>query len=398
MSTYNIRNLFPFKRVKISNFQVNDSGSITVIEIKPDKRFLPICSSCYKPVKEIHSLNQRFIRDMPMSGSQVKIRYHYRTIFCPTCGFRVEYHDFIKPHSRVTNRFGHYIYQLCQLMTVKDVAEHCKLSWHQIRRIDKLELRRRFSNITLDRTSILCVDEISIKKRHRYLTVIADHISGQVLKIIRNRDYTSVSNYLKNIPLNTRQKIKAVAMDMWDPYIKAFKEYLPHAKIIFDLFHVVSAFGKVIDKIRSEEFKNADKKLQKYMKRSRFLLLKNPENLSKDEIPRLKQILKNNELIASAYILKEYLKRLWQYKYPKSASKFLEYWCYLANETNCIHLIKFAKMLKKYCYGIIDHCKYHIHTGKLEGINNKIKVIKRKAYGFRDIEYFSLKIIQATTN
>jgi len=398
MSTYNIHNLFPFKRVKISKFKVTGDGSVTYLKVEPDKRYLPICSSCHKPVKNIHSIEQRFIRDLPMSGSQVKIRYQYRKVMCPTCGFKVEYHDFVDPYSRVTNRFAYYIYQLCQRMTIKGVADHCKLSWHQIKRIDKTELVRRFSKVSLNKVSILCIDEISIKKRHRYLTIIADYLSGQVVKVIKNRDYHSVANYLKNIPLTTRKRIKAVAMDMWDPYIKAFREYLPQADIVFDLFHVVSAFGRVIDKIRAEQYRKAGKEVKTLMKRTRFLLLKNPENLAENEKPRLEQILKNNQLLATTYILKDYLKRLWQYKYQKSAKKFLDYWCSLAIETKCADLIKFANMLKKHCYGILNHCIYPIHTGKSEGINNKIKVIKRSAYGFHDIQYFSLKIIQATTN
>ena len=398
MSVSNIQNLFPFKRVKITYLKVNDEGTMTCLKIEPDKRFSPVCSSCHRPVTNVHSIVQRSVRDMPMSGSQVTIHYQYRKVVCPTCGIKVEHHDFVGPYSRVTNRFAYYIYQLCQKMTIKDVAEHCKLSWHQIKRIDKTELVRRFSKISLNKVSVLSVDEISIKKRHRYLTIIADHLSGQVIKVIKNRDYNSVARYLKTIPLKTRKKIKAVAMDMWDPYIKAFNECLPHVKIVFDLFHVVSAFSRVIDKIRADQFRQADQQSRLLMKRSRFLLLKNPENLTLNEKPRLKLILKNNQLIATTYILKDYLKRLWQYKYPKSAEKFLDYWCSLALESKCSELIKFAKMLQKHCYGILNHCKFPIHTGKLEGINNKIKVIKRTAYGFHDLNYFSLKIIQATTN
>ena len=134
------------------------------------------------------------------------------------------------------------------------------------------------------------------------------------------------------------------------------------------------------------------------MKRSRFLLLKNPQNLSDEERPKQKTILANNELLSTVYVLKEYFKRLWQYKYSKWAARFLEYWCDLAKESGCQYLLQFTKTLKRYSYSIINHCKFPIHTNKLEGINNKIKLIKRKAYGYRDLEYFSLKIMQATSN
>jgi transposase len=180
--------------------------------------------------------------------------------------------------------------------------------------------------------------------------------------------------------------------------VKAIREFLPNAEIVFDLFHVVAAFSRFIDTICNIEYKKASVEQRELMKRSRYLLLKNPQNLSYEEKPRLKQILKTNETLAKVYILKEYLKRLWQYRYQAWAEKFLNYWCLLALELKNDQLNRFVDMLLKYKYGILNHCHYHIHTGKIEGINNKVKVTKRRAYGFHDIEYFGLKIMHITSN
>jgi len=283
-------------------------------------------------------------------------------------------------------------------MSILDVSSHTGLSWDQIRHLDKQTLKDRFKDPIPEDLEILCIDEISIKKRHNYLTIIADYVTGRVIGVVKNRDYKSISEFLNSMPKVTLKAIKAVAMDMWDPYIKAFNKYCLNAMIVFDPFHIIASFSRVIDKIRARQYRDADPTLRKLMKRSRFLLLKNPENLNDKERPRLKKILKENELLSTVYLLKEYLKRLWQYKYAKSAEKFLDYWYCLAVETQCQHLINFTKTLERHRYGIINHCKFPIHTNKLEGINNKIKVIKRKAYGYRDLEYFGLKIIQATTN
>ena len=154
-------------------------------------------------------------------------------------------------------------------------------------------------------------------------------------------------------------------------YIKAIKEFCPKADIVLDLFHVTAAFSRLIDKVRNIEYRKADSPLKELMKRSRFLLLKNPHNLSAEEQPRLKAILKNNETLALLYILKDYLKRLWRYRYRAVAEKFLNYWCELALQSGCQPLYKFVSMLLNHSYGILSHCKYQIHTGKLEGINNK---------------------------
>lgn len=397
MSKNNITKLFPFSRVKISEI-VTKCEKLTIVKTEPDKRYSPICSGCLQKVKSIHSYNKRVIHDMSMSGSRVEIEYTYRTVYCKDCGIKVEHHDFVEPYSRVTKRFANYIYELCKVMTIFDVSIHTGLSWDQIRHIDKQALKDQFKDPIPEDLEILCIDEISIKKRHNYLTILADYVTGRVIGVIRKRDYKSISQFLKSLTIKVRKAIKAVAMDMWDPYIKAFKKYCPDALIVFDPFHIIASFSRVIDKIRAGQYREADPILRKLMKRSRFLLLKNPENLNDKERPRLKKILKENELLSTVYLLKDYLKRLWQYKNGKSAEKFLDYWNCLAVETQCRLLIQFTKTLKKYRYGIINHCKFPIHTNKLEGINNKIKVIKRKAYGYRDLEYFSLKIMQATTN
>jgi transposase len=397
MSGYNIAKLFPFRSVKITKIDVADDKKV-IVYIEPDRRCTPVCSGCLQKVSSVHSYRKRILRDMPMSGAKALIIYTYRTLRCPKCGQKVEHHDFVEPYSRITSRYSHYVYQLCKVMSIYDVATHTGLSWDQVRHIDRKHLAARFSEQTITNIDILCIDEISIKKRHNYLTIIADYMTGRVIHVARKRTYETVVRFLKSLSKQTRTSIKAVAMDMWNPYIKAFTRYCPHASIVFDPFHVIAAFSRVIDKIRVEQYRNADHELKNIMKRSRFLLLKNPENLNDKERPRLERLLKENELLSSVYLLKAYLKRIWQYKRPGWARKFLDYWCTLAYETGCRHLIGFAKMLLRHSYGLINHCHFPIHTGKLEGINNKIKLIKRKAYGFRDIEYFILKIMQATCN
>jgi len=396
MSKHNIHHFFRFKRVKVKEFSVSDNALLTQVKLEPALNHLPICSGCKKKVRSIHSYESRAIQDMPMIESAVMIFFRYRKVRCPDCGIRVEHHDFVAPYARYTHRLARLVFKLCEHMTVKDVAEFLHMSWHRVKEIDKSELRKRYQEIDFQDVKILVIDEISIRKHHNYLTVICNFQTGEVLAVVENRDYNALANFLKNLPLKVRDNIEAVAIDMWDPYIKAIKEYLPNASIVFDLFHVKAAFSRLIDKLRNTEYLKADPKLKSLMKQSRFLFLKNPQNLKTKERPKLKEILKLNEPLALAYILKDYLKRLWQYRYRAAAEKFLLYWCNLALDSGINLLNRFVKTIYKYSYGILDHCKYAIHTGKIEGINNKIKVIKRKAYGFHDLEYFALKIRQAT--
>jgi len=165
------------------------------------------------------------------------------------------------------------------------------------------------------------------------------------------------------------------------------------------MFHVVAAFSRVIDKIRNSEYRKAAKENKDVFKGAKYLLLKNRSNIRrKEQRQQLKQLLELNEVINTVMILKDQLKHIWSYRSRAWAIKALDHWCELARSLNNRSLNGFVKMLERHRYGILYHCEYPIHTGKLEGVNNKIKVIKRKAYGFHDLRYFTLKIYQAFFN
>ena len=174
---------------------------------------------------------------------------------------------------------------------------------------------------------------------------------------------------------------------------------MPQAKIVFDLFHVVAQFSRVIDKVRNREYRKASKENKSVFKGAKYLLLKNRKNVRlKRHREQLKQLLELNEVINTVMILKDQLKHIWSYRSRTWANKAIDNWCTLAKSLNIRVLNNFCKMLNRHRYGILNHCEYPIHTGKLEGVNNKIKVIKRKAYGFHDLRYFTLKIYQAFYN
>ena len=246
---------------------------------------------------------------------------------------------------------------------------------------------------------ILAVDEIAIRKGHHYLTVVLDYLSGRVVWVGKHRRVSTLIRFFNLMPKKNRKALEAIVMDMWDPYILVVMKKVPHVKVVFDLFHVVSQFSRVIDKVRNAEYRKASEKNKEVFKGARYLLLKNRSNIrrTKDR-EQLKQLLELNEVINTVLILKDKLKHIWSYRSRTWASKAIDEWGALARCIDHPEVNKFAKMLDKYRYGILNHCDYPIHTGKLEGVNNKIKVIKRKAYGYHDIRYFSLKIIQAFTN
>ncbi len=394
MSRINVNAFYRFCKVKVVKQTVDRENKRASIHVEPNRRYSPVCYKCKRKVKEVHSYNKRTVRDLNSFDAQTFVCVSYRTVKCQ-CGDMVEDLGLMKPHKRVTTRLATYILELCKVMSIKDVARHLGLDWKTIKAIHKEHLIEQFSQEDLGYPRLLAMDEVSLKKRHHYLTVNINWETGRVLWIGQGRTYETVKACFDSLTEEQRASIEAIAMDMWDPYIKAVREYCPEAAIVFDQFHVVSAFGKVIDKVRNAEYRTASQEDKAVMQGSKYLLLKNKENLREEERPRLRSLLALNQTLTTVYILKDYLKRLWQYKYRKSAERFLEYWCSLAQESKIRPLVSFAKTLKRYAYGIINHCRFPIHTSRMEGINNKIKVIKRKAYGFHDVEYFSLIIKDA---
>jgi len=284
-------------------------------------------------------------------------------------------------------------------MTVLEVARHLDIDWKTVKNIDKFYLERDFGQPDLNGLRILAVDEISIRKGHSYLTVVLDYLTGRVVYIGKKRKAKTLKRFFNKLSIGQRKRIEAVAMDMWDPFIKAVKDKLPNARIVFDLFHVVANFNRVIDKVRNSEYRKASKNDKDVYKGSKYLLLKNRRNIRrKNQRQQLKELLALNQVINTVMILKDKLKHIWTYRSRTWAVKALDQWIELARSLQNRSVNTFVRMLERYQYGIINHCDYPIHTGKLEGVNNKIKVIKRKAYGFHDLRYFTLKIYQAFYN
>lgn len=395
MSKIQIKAFFNFCRVKVMEQIVDTVKKVVTIRVQPDKRYSPVCYNCKRSIKEIHSRNERPVRDLNILDAKTFLFVIYRTVKCQSCGYVVEDLGLMDPCKRVTIRLAAYILELCKYMTITEVAKHLGLDWKTVKDIHKQHLQEKFSHEDIGSPRLLAIDEISLKKRHHYLTLIINWEVGRVLWVGEGRKYETLKAFFDTLTEEQRNAIRAIAMDMWDPYIKAVKECCPGADIVFDQFHVVKAFGKVIDKVRNSEYRKANKQCKEVIKGSKYILLKNRENLLQDERPKLRSLLKMNEAITTVYILKDYLKKLWRYRYPKCAESFLNYWCSIAIESKIKPAIAFAKTLKKYAFGIINHCRFPIHTSRMEGINNKVKVIKRKAYGFHDIEYFSLIIKNA---
>jgi transposase len=337
---------------------------------------------------------------VPIGSKKVFLDYEVQRLECRRCGkIRQEKLGFADARFSYSHAFERYALELSRHMTIQDVARHLGISWDAIKEIQKRDLTRRFSRPCLKNVRRIAIDEISVRKGHRYLTVVLDMDTGAVIFVGDGKGGDALDPFWRRIR-RARARVKAVAMDMSPAYISAVLDHLPKATIVFDHFHVVKLFNDKLSDLRRDLYRETKESLQKaVLKGTRWLLLKNPENLDPDkkEKERLAEALKLNEPLACAYYLKEDLRQIWLQPSKEIAERVCTDWIKRAQATGIKMLKKFADTLAVYKSGILAYYDYRISSGPLEGTNNKIKTMKRMAYGFRDMEFFKLKIMALHT-
>jgi transposase len=369
------------------------------LELLPVRGHPRVCSGCGRPCRSIHDSTERWVDDLPILGTPARLLVHRVRVACPDCGPRTERLTWLEPYARVTRRLAESVARLCRVLPIKHVADYFELNWKTVKKIDKAYLTRTLGPAELDGVSKLAMDEFAIQKGHRYATVVVDPSCKRVLWVGRGRSREEVRPFFELLGPQRCKLIEAVAMDMNAAYDLEVRQHCPKAEVVYDLFHVVAKFGReVVDRVRVDEAKKVenDRPARKVIKGSRWLLLRNRENLDKPEDRvRLDELLSANRALMKVYVLKDDLKELWAYRHIGYATKFWRQWYARAVRSRVGPLKAFAVKLKGYLPGILSHCRFPLNTSVLEGINNKIKVIKRMAYGYRDDAYFFLKIRQA---
>ncbi|HEX2224647.1 MAG TPA: ISL3 family transposase [Thermoanaerobaculia bacterium] len=353
----------------------------------------PACGS--RHVHPRGAVARRF-RSLPIGGRAVFLRFAIPRVACRDCGtLRQVRLDFAEERRSYTRAFERYALDLSRRMTIRDVAMHLGVGWDIIKDIQKRDLGRRFARPPLKRLRQIAIDEIAVAKGHRYVTVVLDLDSGAVVFVGDGKGADALKPFWERLR-RSKARIEAVAMDMAPAYQEAVRTNLAGAVIVFDHFHVIKLFnGKLSDLRRALHREATDLLHKRVLKGTRWLLLKNPENLdeARDEKRRLEEALALNRPLAVAYYLKEDLRRFWEQPGKRSAGAFLTGWLRRAEASGVKMLRQMAKTLAAHRSGLLAYYDYPISTGPLEGTNNKIKTLSRQAYGFRDREFFKLKIL-----
>jgi len=369
-------------------------GRVTFDIEQPRERLR--CPQCRSAEVWTQGGSERTFRAVPIGGKPVLVRFKVPRVLCFECGgTRQVKLSFADPMKRYTRAFERYALDLSRHMTIQDVATHLQVSWDTIKDIQAHALQRRFGKPKLHKLKQIAIDEIAIGKGHRYFTVVLDLLSGAVVFVGDGKGADALKPFWLRLR-RSRAKIRAVATDMSKAYIRAVRDNLKGVVHVFDHFHVIKLFNEKLSAFRRALYDQlSSAQDRKLLKGTRWLLLKNPENLdsARNERERLAEALRLNAPLATAYYLKEDLRQLWEQPNKRTARRVLRDWLARARASGIGMLEKFADTLEEYQEGVLAYYDYPISTGPLEGTNTKIQAMKRQAYGFRDHEFYKLKIL-----
>jgi len=367
-----------------------------VVRLRPALGRERQCSGCGAMCTAIHDCEERRVRDLPIFEVPVELIVPRIRVACLRCGAKLERLNWLEGYARVTQSLAHSAAALCAVMSIRHVAQFYRLAWTTVKRIDFRHLQQSLEPQSLDGVTVIGMDEFAIQKGHRYATVVVEPSRKRVLWVGRGRGREDVRPFFDLLGVDGCARLQAVVMDMNAGYAHEVRSRCAQADIVYDLFHVVAKYGReVIDRVRVDEANRLrrDRPARHLVKSSRWLLLRNRTNVTSEaDQVRLRELLAANRALFTVYVLKDDLKALWAYRHSGYAVRFWQQWYQRAVRSRIEPLKAFARRLKPYLPGILAHCRWPLGTNLIEGINNRIKVIKRMAYGFRDDAYFFLKI------
>lgn len=352
------------------------------------------CPICKSRQLTRHGGEYRPLWTLPIGWRPVRLFVWVPRVQCRYCKVRrrVEV-PFADRRVSYTKALARHVVEKCRVMTKKDVANTLPLGWDVVKSIHKKYLKARFGKPRLRDLKRIAIDEISIGRNHRYLTVVLDLTTGAVVYIGEGKGADALKAFWTSLG-RAHAKLEAVATDMSEAYISAVLNNAAETTLVFDRFHIVRLFNKKITKLRRDLQREAEETGKDVLKGIRWLLLKHPEDLDHehDEHKRLHDALVLNQPLALAYYMTDEFRRFWEMPDKDAAARFLDRWIERAKATDVAVLRQLGRSMENHRYGLLAWYDFPISTGPLEGTNNKIKTLQRQAYGYRDQEYLRLLI------
>jgi len=339
----------------------------------------------------------RRVRDLSCGDTRIFLELEVRRIDCRRCGkVKRERLDFLADNPLYTKRFAYYVGRRCRAGTIKDVAAELALDWHTVKVLDMQYMEAQLKRAGTPGPQVIGIDEISIRKGHTYRIVVSDLLRGRPIWFGgTDRSEASMSQFYAWLGKKKSSRIRLAVMDMWKPFRLATNAHAPQAAILFDKFHIIRHLGEALDTVRKSEYARLAGRQRRYIKGQKYTLLSRKENLTLDGKRALKTLFAANKRLNTAYVLKESFGQLWSYEREGWARRFFENWRTSLKWQRLKPYEKFAEMIDRHWDGIAAYCRLEnkVSLGFVEGLNNKIRVIQRRAYGLRNENYLRLKIL-----
>jgi transposase len=340
---------------------------------------------------------RRQVRDLASGSYRIYLDLEARRVRCHRCAaVKRERLAFLADNPVYTQRFAHYVGRRCRSATIKDIAEELQLDWDAVKELDKQYMRAQLKRAGTPGPKAIGIDEISIRKGHTYRIVVSDLVRHRPIWFGgQDRSEASMDEFYRFIGEKKAKRIRLAVMDMWKAFRNSTRQHAPQAAILFDKFHVLRHLSEALDKVRKHEYARLEGKKRTFIKGQKYTLLAHPQNLTGDARKNLKLLLAANKRLNTAYLLKESFAQLWDYNREAWARKFFENWRAQLKWQRLKPYEDFAALIERHWDGLAGYCKPEnkVSLGFVEGLNNKIRVLQRRAYGLRDEEYLRLKVL-----
>jgi transposase len=384
MNTF-IRKALGLKAHRVVKIEADAATQTLVIHLDRREHRRLTCGKCGRVTGRIAGTRRpvRRWRDLAVREHVVELVYAPCRVRCARCGLRVERVPWADAWQRVTHALARAVARLARELNWRAVAHHFRLNWKTVGAVVEGAVLWGLEHRRWEPLHMIGIDEVSRRKGQKYLTIVYDLGRGRVVWIGRDPDAATMERFFAWLGPRRARAIHTVCCDMWSIYIDAARTHLPHAALVFDRFHLSQHLSRAVDEVRRQTWRQLQGAEKAEFKRTRFLWLKNPDNLARDERTRLSTLLRLNSPIVKAYLLKEDLRRFWTYRYTAWAGAHLLQWLWRASHSRLEPFKKLARMLRTHLDGILVWTKLRVSNGALEGMNNKVKVISHRACGYR---------------
>ena len=372
------------------------AGAITVLVAKRARRLR--CPYCRFSCRARYDRKDREWRHLSLGKWQVVIRAALRRLVCPEHGVVTEAVPWAEHDSRFTRDFEDLVAWVAREMNKTAVTELLHIAWPTVGNIIERVVRRKLDPARLQRLYRIGIDEVSYRKGHKYLTIVADHETGNPVWIGEGRSQETVGAFFDELGAEGAQRLNAVSMDMCAPYILETQARAHRAEIAFDPFHVVKLGNDAVQQVRRGEARDRKGSAEAaVLKGSRWALLRAPENLRAEEKVRLSEVAQLNARVYRAYLLKEELRAMYRCG-PRAAETHLGSWLAWASRSKLAPFVKLGRTLREYRDGVLAAIRLRLSNGRMEGLNNKVGMLKHRAYGFHSFAALAAMVFLCCTD